>query len=159
MTGRNSASGDPWSVARRRPSLRWGPPDVVGAVAAGGALGAVARYLIGETWPHSAGAFPWSTFAINVVGCLVIGVLLVLLTEVAGRPHRLARPFLGTGILGGFTTFSTYAVETDHLLADGHAALALVYLFGTLAAALLAAQAGVTVTRAVAARHYGGDHA
>lgn len=132
--------------------MRWGPPDVVGAVALGGALGALARYGVGVAWPHGDGAFPWSTFAINVAGCLAIGVLLVLITEVAGRPHRLARPFLGTGVLGGFTTFSTYAVDAERLIAGGQVPLALAYLFGTLAAALLAAQAGVSATRAVAAR-------
>jgi CrcB protein len=146
---------DLWAGVRRRGGrapVQWGPPDVVGVIALGGALGAVARWAAGTVWPHPAGTFPWSVFVVNVTGCLAIGVLLVLLTEVAGRPHRLARPFLGTGVLGGYTTFSTYAVEAERLLASGRAALALAYLFGTLAAALLAAQAGVSMTRALARR-------
>ncbi len=132
--------------------MQWGPADVVATVAAGGALGAVTRYAVGVAWPHHGVAFPWSTLAVNALGSLAIGVLLVLLTEVAGRPHRLVRPFLGTGVLGGFTTFSTYAVESERLLAQGAVPVALAYLFGTLAAALLAAQAGVSVTRATARR-------
>lgn len=132
--------------------MQWGPSDVVAAVAVGGAIGAIGRWGIGAAWPHPAGTFPWSTFVVNLVGCLAIGVLLVLLTEVAGRPHRLARPFLGTGVLGGFTTFSTYAVEVERLVAGGEAILAIAYAFGTLAAALLAAQLGVTATRAAIRR-------
>jgi CrcB protein len=73
----------------------------------------------------------------------------VAVTEGAGPPHPLARPFLGTGVVGGFTTFSTYAVEVDRLLSSGAAALALAYLFGTVAAALVAVQVGVTTARAV----------
>lgn len=146
-----SRIGDPFAARRRRhPGVQWGPADVVGAVALGGALGAVGRYAVYVTWPPGPAAFPWATFAANVIGSFAIGVLLVLVTEVAGRPHRLARPFLGTGVLGGFTTFSTYAVETERLLADGRVTLALMYLFGTLTAALLAAFAGMSATRAVA---------
>lgn len=116
---------------------------MLAAVAAGGVLGALGRYAVAEaSGPHT---FPWPTFAINVTGCLAIGVLLVVITE-ARNVHRLTRPFLGTGLLGGYTTFSTYAVETDRLLSD-HPVTALAYLFGTAAAALLAVQLGVVLTR------------
>ena len=155
VDGKDIRPVDLWSGIRRRvrrPAMQWGPPDVVGAVALGGAIGAAARWAISTAWPTAPGSFPWSIFVVNVVGCLAIGVLLVLLTEVAGRPHRLARPFFGTGVLGGFTTFSTYAVDAQRLLAAGEVPLALAYLFGTLAAALLAAQAGVSATRALARR-------
>jgi fluoride exporter len=121
-----------------------GPP-VLGAIALGGAIGALARYGLAEAMPHRAGAFPWSTFLINVSGCLLIGVLLVMITEVR-TVHPLSRPFLGTGILGGFTTFSTFAVDTEGLLRD-HPLTAVAYFFGTVAAALLAVQTGVMVTR------------
>jgi CrcB protein len=87
-----------------------------------------------------------ATFVTNVTGCLLIGVLMVLMTEVWAA-HRLIRPFLGVGVLGGFTTFSTYIVEAQHALDAGAARLALVYLAGTLAAALVAVYAGITVTR------------
>lgn len=155
VDGKDTRSGDLWAGTRRsrqRPTMQWGPPDVVGAVALGGAIGAVVRWAISSAWPTAPGTFPWSIFVVNVVGCLAIGILLVLLTEVAGRPHRLARPFFGTGVLGGFTTFSTYAVDAERLLAAGQVPVALAYLFGTLAAALLAAQAGVSLTRALARR-------
>jgi len=122
---------------------RW---DVTLAVAAGGALGAAARYELSGTWPPSAGGFPWVTFGINVGGCLLIGALMVYLLEVL-RPGRYARPFLAVGVLGGFTTFSTYAGETEMLLRHGHATVALTYLFGTLVAALLATWAGLALAR------------
>ncbi|RYV50110.1 fluoride efflux transporter FluC [Pengzhenrongella frigida] len=121
--------------------------DVTLTIAAGGALGAMARYGVATAWPHAPGAFPWATFGVNVLGCLLIGALMVVLTEIVGRPHRLTRPFLGVGILGGFTTFSTYAVEVDRLVAGGQLELALAYLFGTVAAALLAVQVGIVATR------------
>ena len=118
---------------------------VLGVVAVGGGIGALARYGLAVLLP---GGFPWATFAVNVLGCLLIGVLMVLVTEVR-TPHRLVRPFLGTGILGGFTTFSTYTVEVDALFRAGATGLAFAYLAGTLVAALLAVSAGVWVTRAV----------
>jgi fluoride exporter len=122
---------------------------VLAAVAAGGGLGALARYGLAEALPTPPGQFPWSTFATNVFGCLLIGVLMVLVTEVR-TTHRLVRPFLGVGVLGGFTTFSTYAVEIRELLAPGTVGLAFAYLAGTLVAALLAVLAGVSATRALA---------
>jgi CrcB protein len=115
---------------------------VVAAVAAGGALGALARYGLGVEFPHPRTGFPWATFGINVSGCLLIGVLVVLVTE-GFAAHPLTRPFLGTGVLGGYTTFSTAMVDTQHLWSAGAAATGLAYLFGTLAAALTAAWLGV----------------
>jgi len=135
------------SVAPRGFSTRPQVWDVTLAIALGGTLGAIARYGVSTKWPHAPGAFPWSTFAINVTGCLLIGVLMVVLTEVAGHPHRLARPFLGIGVLGGFTTFSTYTADAQRLIADGHTLSALVYLLGTVAAALVAVQIGVVAAR------------
>ncbi|HEY0474455.1 MAG TPA: CrcB family protein [Kribbella sp.] len=118
-------------------------PKVLGVIALGGVLGSLARHGLAEAFPHRAGGFPWSTFAINVIGCFAIGVLLAALTPLS---HPLLRPFLGTGILGGFTTFSTFAVDTERLL-PAHAVVALVYFFGTLAAALVATYLGGAVTR------------
>src|SRR5204862_7063863 len=119
---------------------------VLAVVAVGGGLGAVARYGAGQLWPTPPGGFPWATFAVNVLGCLLIGVLMVLITEVWSA-HRLARPFLGVGVLGGFTTFSTYAVDIQQLVAAGAARAALAYLAGTLVAALAAGYAGIALTR------------
>ena len=86
----------------------------------------------------AAGGFPWPTFLVNVSGALLIGVLMVVVTDVVtGRP--LLRPFLGVGLLGGFTTFSTYALEARDLLALGGAAgLAATYVVGSVVAGLLA---------------------
>ncbi|MFD3942256.1 fluoride efflux transporter CrcB [Streptomyces sp. NPDC058579] len=129
-----------------------GQLPVVGAVAAGGALGATARYGAALAWPTPAGAFPWTTFSVNAVGCAVIGVLMVLLTETATAPPPLLRPFLGTGILGGFTTFSTYALDTQRLLSAGETARGVAYLGGTAVAALAAVWAATVATR-TALRH------
>lgn len=119
---------------------------VLSAIALGGGLGAVSRYGIARWLPTEQGHFPWGTFTVNVLGCLLIGVLMVLITEV-WTPHPLVRPFLGVGVLGGFTTFSTYAVEFDALLRPGSVLLAAAHLAGTLVCALLAVLAGVAVTR------------
>jgi CrcB protein len=121
---------------------------VVAAVSLGGGFGALARYGIGLLVPSVPGRFPWGTFGINVLGCLLIGMLMVLATEVI-RAHRLLRPFLGVGVLGGFTTFSTYSVETLQLLPSP---TAFVYLAGTLLAAVLAAMTGVWLVRRMARR-------
>jgi len=133
--------------AQRR-ELRWA---LLAAVSAGGALGALARYAATLAWPHGPGAFPWATFAVNVSGCLLIGVLMVLVTEV-WTAHELVRPFLGTGVLGGFTTFSTYSVDVQQLVTAGSAGTALLYLAGTLAAALVAVSTGLGLARAAARR-------
>ena len=94
--------------------------------------------------------FPWSTLATNVAGCFAIGVLMVLVVERLSS-SRLVRPFFGTGLLGGFTTFSTYAVDTRELLAAGRPAVAAAYLLGTLVLGLLAVVVGTARHRAGAA--------
>lgn len=117
---------------------------VLAVIAAGGGLGASARYGVSQWLPAAPGHFPLGTFAVNVLGCFLIGVLMVRWGQ---RP--LLRPFLGVGILGGFTTFSTYAVETRALMTPGDVPLAMLYLLGTLAAASLAVLAGVALMRAL----------
>jgi len=130
------------------PHLR---PGVVAAISVGGALGTLARWAVAEALPHDSDGFPWSTWTVNVVGCFLIGVLMVLVVE--RWSHRsLARPFLGTGVLGGFTTFSTYAVDTRTLVASGRPALATAYVLGTLVVGLLAVVAGLRLTERVAGR-------
>lgn len=113
-------------------------------VALGGVVGASARYGVGLLLPHAVGTFPLGTLLINVVGGFLIGVLI---EAVAGRP--LLRPFAVTGILGGFTTFSTYAVDVEQLLAAGRLALAGAYLVGTLGGALVATWLGLVLARLV----------
>lgn len=121
---------------------------VVAVVGLGGGFGALARYGISLALPTEPGSFPWGTFVENVLGCLLIGVLIVLITE-RWPAHRLLRPFLGVGVLGGFTTFSTYAVEFRKLLQPGTVPLAFGYLAVTMLCALLATLLGVWLTRAV----------
>jgi fluoride exporter len=125
--------------------------SVVAVIAAGGALGASARYGVASALPHGPSGWPWSTLLINLTGCLLIGVLMVLILEV-WMAHRLVRPFIGVGVLGGYTTFSTYAVEAQQLIGAGRAGLALSYLVATAIAALVAVQLGITITRVVAVR-------
>jgi CrcB protein len=122
--------------------------DVVLTVAAGGALGALGRWAVAETLPHGSGDFPWSTVAVNVAGCFLIGVLMVLVIERLGH-RRLVRPFFGTGVLGGFTTFSTYVVDTRTLLAAHRVAEAMAYAGLTLLAGLLAVVAGLRLTERI----------
>lgn len=119
---------------------------VVGVVALGGAVGASARYGAGLLWPTATGTFPWTTLVVNVVGCAVIGVFMVIISEVWAA-HRLVRPFFGTGVLGGFTTFSTYAVDIERLVSKDRAGTGLVYLGVTLFAALAAVWSAVWLTR------------
>ena len=125
------------------------PWAVLAAVAVGGALGALARYGLASAWPHPRDHFPWATFVTNVSGCLLIGILMVLITEVWSA-HRLIRPFLGVGVLGGYTTFSTYTGEVQQLVAAGAPSIGLVYLIGTPVAALAAVYLGVAATRLAA---------
>lgn len=139
-------------VPAQRREFSGAHPWVLGVIAVGGALGSLARYAIGQLLPTQPGGFPLATFVINVGGCLLIGVLMVLITEViTDRP--LLRPFIGVGILGGFTTFSTYANEVRGLLRPGSVPVAFGYAAATLVAALLAVLAGmVAARRLVAAR-------
>lgn len=124
---------------------------MLAVISLGGIAGALARYGIAEALAHHGHGFPWSTFITNVSGCLLIGILLVLIQDMwPGR--RLLRLMLGTGVLGGYTTFSTYEVDTQHLFTAGAAPVAIVYFAGTLIAALVATAAGVTMARAALLR-------
>ena len=134
-------------TAPATPVLR-GQAPVVAVVAVGGAIGACARYGAALLWPAQTGGFPWTTFWVNVVGCAVIGVFMVVVTEV-WAVHPLVRPFFGTGVLGGFTTFSTYAVDIQKLIDHGHPGTGLAYLAATLLAALTAVTLAATATRRV----------
>ncbi|MEU4391714.1 fluoride efflux transporter CrcB [Kribbella sp. NPDC023855] len=130
---------------------RQGEGAVLAVIALGGAIGASARYLIGQAWPAPSGSLPWATVVINVTGCALIGVLMVLVSEV-WVAHRLIRPFAGTGILGGFTTFSTYAVDIQQLIADGQPLTALSYLLITVVGAIAAVLAATRAIRALVRR-------
>lgn len=125
---------------------------VLSTIAAGGAVGALARYGVARALPVAGGGFPWATFAVNVSGSAALGVLLTIVVErVSGHP--LLRPALGTGVLGAFTTFSTMVVDTTLLGRSGHVATAALYVVGSVAAGLLAVTAGMLATRALLGVH------
>lgn len=114
------------------------------AVALGGALGAVARHAA-SSWVQAAtgGVFPWGTLAVNVAGSFALGFLLIAL-EGGGAPDGL-RPFLAVGVLGSFTTFSTFSYDTVALFRDGEPARAGAYALGSVLLAVAAALAGMAV--------------
>ncbi len=141
----------PTRTARRRAARvlrdRW---DVLLVIAAGGALGSLARWALSAAIPHATGGFPWATWLENVTGGLVLGALMVLILDF-WPPSRYLRPFAGVGVLGGYTTFSTYMLDTRTLLAAGRLPAALGYLLGTLLAGLAAVWVGVLAARALVA--------
>lgn len=142
----------------RAPHRDW---RYVGLVALGGACGSVARYLVGAwaTAPltgvtgQAAGAvpalllFPVGTFVVNVVGAFALGYLLEALSR-RGREtvrRRKIRLGIGTGVLGGFTTYSALAAETQHLLAQGAGSVALLYVVLTLVGGTAACLGGIAI--------------
>ena len=118
-------------------------------VALGGAIGAALRHLTNGTALRLFGpGFPFGTLAVNVVGSLLMGLLFVALTERgAGR----FSPFVLTGILGGFTTFSAFSLETLALLERGQAIAASAYVAASVGLSLLAVFVGVSLARGVLA--------
>ncbi|SFE60667.1 CrcB protein [Actinopolyspora alba] len=123
---------------------------VLAAVALGGALGSSLRYGVSLALPHADGGAVWPTLTVNVLGCLVIGVFTVFLE--AAEPHHLLRPFFGVGVLGGFTTFSSYLADAGGLLATGQPFYAALYLLLTVLLALPAVICGAMLARMVVAR-------
>jgi CrcB protein len=110
-------------------------------IAAGGALGTPARYAIEEVFAPGPGEFPRATFAINVSGAFALALFLVIAIE-RFPPSRYVRPFVATGILGAYTTFSTFAVEIVTLGKDGHVPMAVIYAVLSTVVGLAAARTG-----------------
>jgi len=104
--------------------------STLATIAAGGILGAEARYGLSVAMPHGAREFPWATLLINLTGCLLIGLLMSWLRRQPAAPPLL-RPFLSVGVLGGYTTYSTFAVDVQQLLLAHRPLLALGYLMAT----------------------------
>ncbi|WP_406463555.1 CrcB family protein [Streptomyces sp. NBC_00111] len=125
---------------------------VLAAVAAGGAVGAVARHAATLAWPAPEDGFPWVVLGVNVTGCALIGVLMVLTVERGTVTRPLVRPFLGVGVLGGFTTFSTYAVGVARLLVRQEVLTAMAYAASTTVAALGAVWGAAVLTRTLVDR-------
>lgn len=118
-------------------------------VMAGGAVGSGLRYWIGTLLPVTPGAFPMPTFLVNIVGSFVLGCIVgaVMLPDPLHRSYALV---LGTGLCGGFTTYSAFAMESVSLLEGGHGLIAFAYLSTTLIGGMLAAAGGVAIVRATA---------
>jgi CrcB protein len=119
------------------------------AIAVAGALGALARYgLDGWISRHAPTSFPWGTFAINVSGSFLLGLLFVLMTE-RYRPDPWLRSAVTIGLLGAYTTFSTFSLETYRLAEDGAYGLAFANVVGSVTVGLAAVYAGVVLGRAI----------
>jgi len=121
-------------------------PKVIGAIAIGGALGASARYGVTQLITVPPASFPWSTFWTNVSGSFALGVVLAIVLE-RFPPSRYARAFAATGFLGAYTTYSTFAVETDLLVKDGHAGIAAAYVVASLVTGFAAVFLGMWLAR------------
>jgi CrcB protein len=134
----------------RRSELR-----VLAAIALGGALGAPARYGVAQLVHVAPASFPWATFWTNVSGSFALGLLLALVLE-RFPPTRYVRPFVATGFLGAYTTYSTFAVETDLLIKDGHPGIGLAYAAASLVAGVVSVWAGIVAARTIPPPHRGG---
>lgn len=137
------------TTGRPRPEIqRRLRTDVLAAIAAGGALGAPARYEMTRLIHVAKGGFPWATFWTNVSGSLVLGFLLVLIIE-RFPPSRYLRPFFATGFLGAYTTFSTFMVDTATLTKDGDVGMAATYLVASVVVGLAAVWLGIMAGKLV----------
>lgn len=125
-----------------------GDLPLLGAVALGGVLGSLGRWGVGLALPHEPGEVPWGTVVVNVTGAFAMGLLVAHLVARPGA-HRLARPFAGVGVLGGWTTFSALAVDAVALGDTGHLPVALAYVAATFVVGVLAVAAGARLGRTV----------
>lgn len=117
----------------------------------GGAVGALARYHLGRTAVALCGpAFPYGTWIANVAGGLAMGLLAGWLARLPSGGGEAARLLLGVGVLGGFTTFSAFSLETVQMIGRGQGALAALYVVSSVAAAILAVMAGMQIARGIA---------
>ena len=143
-------SGDTAGPSRtHRPSagrVHRGQRGVLGAVAVGGFVGTLGRYEVATAWPSGPGHFPAAIFVINTSGAFLIGLLVTVIAERI-RPTRLLRPFAITGVLGGWTTMSTFAVGVDTLVRSGDVATAGGYLAATLVAGVTGVTVGIALGR------------
>ena len=118
----------------------------IAAIAVGGAAGTLCRYGVERTLAVAPGRFPWATFLVNAAGSFLLGVIVTLVTE-RWTPTRFVRPFAAIGFCGGFTTFSTMAVEVAQLGQHGHTGLAAGYIGASLVVGVTAAASGMLVAR------------
>ncbi len=118
-----------------------------GFIALGGALGALGRYFL-STWVYSKSdfIFPWGTFAVNILGCFILGMVYIWGTEKLAIGSNM-RAFLAVGLLGAFTTFSTFSLETVNIIKDGEIKIALLNTAGSLVFGLLAVWLGTVIAQ------------
>ena len=116
------------------------------AIALGGVIGSLARFAVAQPFgPWTAFDWPWATLIVNVVGCLLIGV--IASSPAIERGPLWLRPFLITGVLGGFTTFSAFSLDTLKLVDAGQPLQAAAYVLGSVALSLIAVALGVALAR------------
>lgn len=126
-------------------------PREVLAVLVGGGTGAVTRAVLGKALETQPGAWPWATFIVNMVGAFLLGYFSTrLLERLPASSYR--RPFLGTGLCGGLTTFSTMQVEIVKLLEDGYVELGVGYAVASIAGGLVMLHIATAMVRRVAVR-------
>jgi CrcB protein len=118
------------------------------AIFAGGVVGALARAGLGQALPQHAGHWPWATFVVNIAGAFLLGYFVTRLQErLPLSAYR--RPFLGTGVCGALTTFSTMQLELLEMLDRGHGGLAAGYALASVGAGFVAVWAATAITRRV----------
>lgn len=121
----------------------------IALVATGGAIGSVFRYLVGVWSVRLAGpSFPWGTLAVNVVGSFLIGLLVELVARRLNASTEM-RLFLVTGVLGGFTTFSSFSLDAVSLFERGALGLSAVYIMASLLVSIAAVFAGLALGRSL----------
>lgn len=123
--------------------------DVMAAVGVGGAIGTLARYGIASAFPVAPRQIPWSTLVINLSGSFLLGIVLFVVDR--RQPNRILRPFFAIGVLGGFTTFSTFAVEVVQLIRE-RPWIAVIYLAASVVGGALCVLAGGTAVRQIYSR-------
>ena len=128
----------PWLLIRAN-------ADLLPVIATGGAFGSLARWGLGKAIPHAPAAFATSTLVINLLGSLLLGILMALVLDVWSHT-RYVRPFVGTGIIGGFTTFSTFALDARYEAADSFP-VAAAYVLASVVGGLIAVLLGLIATR------------
>jgi CrcB protein len=139
---------------------RWPPhftPVLLGTVFVGGFAGALARYGVITIWPTASNSFPIATLFVNLLGAFLLGLLLEGLSR-RGRDDgllRIIRLLIGTGFMGAFTTYSTFAVETNQLIRHGSVVVALLYIASSIIGGLLLCAVGIKIAAVYHTREAG----
>ncbi|MFV0462123.1 MAG: fluoride efflux transporter CrcB [Nostocoides sp.] len=114
------------------------------ALSLGGVLGALGRYAVALALPTPSGHWPMATFVVNIIGSFAMGVLVAYLVDRPGA-HPLLRPFVGVGVLGGWTTYSSFALEAVALAEQGNGGVAVAYVAGSFLIGIAAVAAGSAI--------------